>query len=223
MNKPTLSLSDALAVVADAAGRDPALRTMVASRLGLVDPLVRDIGPAPVGLPALSTLSALQISLFDNGPKPIAAVIEYWTEDGFALPRKNGHRKMTAIKLYPQKRFLSNLKKMRSDNIAPEWVETMRQIALTGPDLHYGPVFVSKPGHGSGYVEGQILVAEIDGSVVRDAQIVAHPQTLVATTFTRTSHNDRPLASNLIGSARVSLRGDGHVEWATEVGNVVGG
>lgn len=223
MTTPTLSLADALAVVADAAARDPALRTMVASRLGLTDPKARDFGPAPVGLPDLSALTALQVSLFDNGPKPIAAVIEYWTEDGFAQPRKNGHRKMTAIKLYPQKRFLSNLKKMRSDSIAPEWIETMRAIAQAGPDHLYGPIFVSKPGHGSGYIEGQILIAEIDGGMVRDVQIVAHPQKLVATLFTRSSHNDRPLAPNLIGSARVSLRGDGHVEWATEVGNIVGG
>lgn len=219
---PTIALSDALAVVADAASRDPALRTMIASRLGLTDPKAKDFGPAPVGLPDLNTLTALQISLFDNGTKPIAATIEYWTGEGFAQPKKNGYRKMSAIKLYPQKRFLSNLKKMRSDNVSGEWIETMRQIAEAGPAFHYGPVLVSKPGHGSSYIEGQILIAEIDEGVVRDVQIVAHPHTLVATSFVRVSHNDRPLASNALGSSRVSLRGDGHVEWATEVGQIVG-
>lgn len=219
---PTITLPVALAVVADAAARDPALRSMIASKLGLTDPKAKDHGPAPVGLPDLNALAALQITIFDNGPKPVAAQIEYWTGEGYAQPRKNGYQKLTATKLYPRKRFLSNLKKMRSEKVSAEWVETMRMIAESGPDFHYGPVFVSKPGHGSGYIEGQMLIAEITDGIVREVRIAAHPLMIVATAFARTSHNGNPLAPNAIGSARVSLRGDGHVEWATEIGNVVG-
>lgn len=217
---PTITLPDALAVVADAA-RDPALRSMIASRLGLTDPKAKDFGPAPVGLPDLFALTALQITVFENGAKPMAAQIEYWTCDGYAQPRKNGYVKMTAIKLHPQKQFLTNLRKMRSDKVSKEWIATMRQIAETGPNFHYGPVFVSKPGHGSGYIEGQILIAEITDGVVGEIRIVSHPQLLEVTSFVRSSHNGNSFAANVLGSARVSLRGDVHVEWATETGDVV--
>lgn len=222
MTISTLTLSDALAVVADAAGRDPALRTMIASRLGLVDPKARDIGPKPVGLPDLKTLTALQISLFDNGTKPVAATIEYWTQDGYALPGKNGYVKMTSIKLFPHKRFLQNLRKQRSSSLSPEWIEVMREIAeVEGQDRLFGPVFVSKPGHGSGYIEGQILIAEIEDGIVREVRIVASPQALTATAFATRSHTDKPLASNLLGSARITIRGDSNIDWATESGVVV--
>lgn len=218
---PTLTLPDALAFVADAAARDPALRSMIASRLGLTDPKAKDFGPAPVGVPDLHALTAMQITLFDNGPKPVAAQIEYWTGDGYAQPRKNGYVKMSAIKLYPQKQFLSNLRKMRSGRVTDEWIGTMREIAGAGPDLHYGPVFVSKPGHGSGYIEGQILIAEIGNGNVREVRVLAHPNALTATAFSTTSHTGTAIANNALGSARISLRGDWHVEWATESGVVV--
>ena len=219
---PTITLADALAVIDDAITRDPALRTMVAARLKLTDPRAKDFGPAPVGLPELRALTAVQITVFDNGPKPLAAQIEYWTGDGYAQPRKNGYVKMTGIKLFPQKRFLANLKKMRSGKVTDAWIGTMRAIAEVGPDLHYGPVFVSKPGHGSGYIEGQILIAEITDGMVREVKIVANPNAVTATAFERISHVGNALAANVIGSARVSLRGDAHVDWATETGVIDG-
>lgn len=219
---PTLTLSDALAFVADAAERDPALRTMIASRLGLTDPKTKDFGPRPTGLPDLKALSALQVSVFDNGPSPIVAKIEYWTEDGYALPGKNGYVKMSSIKLYPQKKFLQNLRKQRSSTLSPEWIEIMRDIADSYSEDHlFGPVFVSKPGHGSSYIEGQIVIAEIDGGVVHEVKIVSHTQRITATAFTKRSHNDKALADNLMGSARITFRGDSNIDWSTEAGLVV--
>lgn len=218
----TISLSEALDVV-ERAANDPALRASIAARLNLTDSTARAIGPRAIGLPPFPEVTALQITLFDNGAKPVGAQIETWNERGYAKPGQSGYSKLGAIKLYDHKFFRTKLRKLRTRNsgVSADWQDCLISFLDHFGDRHlFGPVIQTKPGHGACYLEGQMIVAEVDSGCVPYVAIFHGPQKIEATNFVRTSSMGRSLGSNVIGSARLDFTGDNE-DWATEAGLVL--
>lgn len=221
MMAPTLM--EALEIVQRAAEGDPALRSMIAARLGLKDPSVPSYGPRPIGLPPLCELTALQVTLFDNGSKPVAAQIEVWTERGYAKPNQSGYSKLGAVRLYSAKDFRMKLRKLRNraSQVSEDWQHVMNGfLDGFGGNYLFGPVIQTKPGHGAVYLEGQMVIAEVVGGHVAQVALFNGAVTVNARAFTRLSSMGRPLASNALGSARLDFAGDND-DWATETGLVI--
>lgn len=218
----TISFPDALDVI-ERAANDPALRAAIAARLNLTDATARPIGPRPIGLPPFSEVTALQITLFDNGAKPVGAQIETWNERGYAKPGQSGYSKLGAIKLYDHKSFRTKLRKLRTRNsgVSTDWQDCLAIFLDQFGDRHlFGPVIQTKPGHGACYLEGQMIVAEIEGGRVAYAALFNGAQKIEATSFARTSSMGKSLGSNVMGSARLDFTGDND-DWATESGLVI--
>lgn len=218
----TINFPEALDVI-ERAANDPALRAVIATRLGLTDSAARSIGPRPVGLPPFAEITALQITLFDNGSKPVGAQIETWNERGYAKPRQSGYSKLGAIKLYDHKTFRTKLRKLRNRNsgVSADWQDCLAFFLDQFGEGHlFGPVIQTKPGHGVCYLEGQMVVADIEGGCVAYAALFNGAQKIEATYFARTSSMGKSLGSNVMGSARLDFTGDND-DWATESGLVL--
>lgn len=171
--------------------------------------------PVPVGFPALAELSALQCSIFDNGPKGFGVAFETWV-DGDKATVKTRRNDFT-LKLHDHKSFKAYLRKTRAKGLSDEWKANMATMLEHGTDYLYGPVYTTRNGVGFQYLEDQFFMVKMDDGEPGEAMIFAHGgiHLIDADCWTQVSHMGKRLHHKCVGSARLDFTGD-NSDWATQ-------
>ena len=192
-----VTLSEALEVVQRAAEADPALRSMIFARLGATDP-TRPANDAPVRLPPIEAMNAVQAAVFDNWPSDrrvtgrpnrYGMAIEIWTAppERINVARRGNYQHKVNVALMDAKAikaWVKTVEKTNAKRLNPLSVDFLAGLAeaatIMGPGEFLGVCAVKTPGAGHVYFDHQWVHVRLDGEaalVHRRARVdVVDPQ-----------------------------------------------
>ena len=225
-----VTLSEALEVVQRAAEADPALRSMIFARLGATDP-TRPANDAPVRLPPIEAMNAVQAAVFDNWPSDrrvtgrpnrYGMAIEIWTAppERINVARRGNYQHKVNVALMDAKAikaWVKTVEKTNAKRLNPLSVDFLAGLAeaatIMGPGEFLGVCAVKTPGAGHVYFDHQWVHVRLDGEATR-ATISVDGVGLVLPTFSSTAPNGDQLGAGVILQSRLDRAGFS-TSWAT--------
>ncbi|WP_292026213.1 hypothetical protein [Brevundimonas sp. UBA2416] len=225
-----VTLSEALEVVQRAAEADPALRSMIFARLGATDP-TRPANDAPVRLPPIEAMNAVQAAVFDNWPSDrrvtgrpnrYGMAIEIWTAppERINVARRGNYQHKVNVALMDAKAikaWVKTVEKTNAKRLNPLSVDFLAGLAeaatIMGPGEFLGVCAVKTPGAGHVYFDHQWVHVRLDGEATR-ATISIDGVGLVLPTFSSTAPNGDQLGAGVILQSRLDRAGFS-TSWAT--------
>lgn len=225
-----VTLSEALEVVQKAAEADPALRSMIFARLGASDP-TRPANDAPVRLPAIEAMNAVQAAVFDNWPdgrrtagRPnrYGMAIEIWTAppERINVARRGSHQHKVNVALMDAKTIKAWAKAMEKTNakrlnpLSVDFLAGLADVAaMMGSGEFLGVCAAKTHGAGHVYFDHQWVHVRLDGEATR-ATISIDGAGLVLPTFSTTAPNGDQLGAGVILQSRLDRSGFS-TSWAT--------
>lgn len=198
------------------------LKSKIASKLP-IDVPTRLKPSKPWGLPVLADLTIAQVCLFDNRDEPktkasYGMAIEWWTGDPVDIDLKRAAGKLN-VKLYTSDEFAKLLKANRSKD--KSWIADMQAFLDDAQSEDrsclFGPIFSTAPGKGSGYVPGQLAMADFDtglGGMLRIFNTQAD-EMLEVSRWDVSLHTGDPLKGNAKLVSRIAFQ-DFRPGWATD-------
>lgn len=214
-----------MTTIADVLHFVEARRADPAQLIGLADKLLEILPayiqrPAPeperiLGLPPIASLTAMQVSLFDNREKPgrrrtetdFGIQIECW-DDGEAPTRRN-RIKAISLKLWTAKELRFKMKKTRAANLSDEWKADILDLIGAHPDdWTFSPMIEMQPGYQ--YVPDQFVAVNV---ATRTARIMTPDRVLEVTAFEDFYAGGKALPAGIAGSARLVM--DDEDDWST--------
>lgn len=221
------TLTEALAIVKTAMN-DPALRASILAQLGIEQPSVmREVKP----LPAISQITAVQASIWDNWPFGKAAkgypnryamTVEVWTAEADAINvgRKNDQQHKVNMALMDRANFSEWLARTTKQNatrrhpLSAAYLESLSAIpdSMDDDDL-VGVCAVKQHGEGTVYHDDQFVMMT-RGPDGWEAILFIGNEPLKLPTFVTRNAKDNPLAANVVGQSRLDRVGFS-TAWAT--------
>jgi hypothetical protein len=225
-----VNLRKALKIVQEAAEADAALRSMIFARLGASDP-TRPANDAPVRLPPIEAINAVQAAVFDNWPEGrrvtgrpnrYGMAIEIWTAppERINVARRGSHQHKVNVALLDAKAikaWTKTMEKTNSKRLNPLSADFLAGLAeagtIMGPGEFLGVCAVKTPGAGHVYFDHQWVYVRLDGDKTR-ATISIDDAGLVLPTFSTTAPNGDQLGAGVILQSRLDRAGFS-TSWAT--------
>jgi hypothetical protein len=176
-----------------------------------------------LGLPAISGLSAMQVSVFDNrlkvkrkrGETDHGLAIECWT-DGEA-PTELNRIKLLNVKLWSAKEMRYKLKRMEANSCSDDWKQIIADfVEAHGDDWLMGPVIEMKPVFK--YIEGQFCVCRMEGGRPVEVRIYSIDDGRYDVTgFVECYASGMELKRGVMASARLTSSDRPDDGWSTQV------
>lgn len=225
-----VTLSKALEIVQAAAKADPALRSMIFARLGASDPTL-PANDAPVPLPPVEAMNAVQAAVFDNWPSDrrvtgrpnrYGMAIEIWTAppERINVARRGNYQHKVNVALMDAKAIKAWVKTVEKTNakrlnpLSADFLAGLADVAvMMGPGEFVGVCAVKTHGAGHVYFDHQWVHVLLDGEQTR-ATISIDGAGLVLPTFSSTAPNGEPLGAGVILQSRLDRSGFS-TSWAT--------
>lgn len=199
-----------------------ALKARIVAKLPVDVP--HQLRPAkPWGLPVLADLTIAQVCLFDNRDAPKAKAsygmaLEWWTGEPAEIDLKRADSKLNVM-LYTAAEFAKLLKGNRSKD--KSWITDMQafldDVKAEGRTCLFGPIFATAPGKGSGYVPGQLVLADFDAGLGGHLRILntLADEVLDVSKWDTKLHTSDPLLANAKLVSRIAFQ-EFRPEWATD-------